>query len=99
MNVKLIGKDYSIEDEGTIRGKRLSIRVGITEKGKVSILNNQSEHDFRFIGSEPEMVVKIGKMIVQAGLLGLEEKKKIARRMTEDIVIEAFLKGFGRVSE
>lgn len=75
MNTKLIGKYYIIKEEGTSRERILRMGVNINEQGRVTIVNQEANEDFRFINSSPEMVIKIGKMITEAGMLAIGMKK------------------------
>lgn len=75
MKTKIIGTNYMIEEEGTSKGRNLSIGINVDSEGKVSVMNNKGDIEFVFISSKPEMLIKIGKMLTQAGKIALAAKE------------------------
>ena len=61
------GTDYLITEKGT-NSRTLKIYCSVKEDG-ITLFNEYKQIDFNFIDSQPEMLIKIGKMIQQAGKL------------------------------
>lgn len=65
MKIKQTSITYEISDKGTIKGRELMIKV-IDYNGNISILTNKGDEEFIFKNSSPEMIKKIGKLLVRA---------------------------------
>lgn len=68
MKITKLGTEYLIEEKGTKKGKTLKIKAYVSKEG-IDLYNQVGGMDFTFMESNPEMVQKIGKMIMKAGKL------------------------------
>lgn len=61
------GTQYLIKEKGT-NGHMLEITAYVSDEG-TTLYTKNSQLDFNFIDSQPEMLQKLGKMIQKAGKL------------------------------
>ena len=66
------GSQYLIKEKGT-NGHTLKITAYVSDEG-ITLYTKDSQLDFNFIDSEPEIVAKIGKMIYQIGTKAIKGK-------------------------
>jgi len=68
MKIKKLGTDYQIIEKGTTKGRTISIKAYVSDDG-ITLYNQNEQEEFIFSDSKPEMVKKIGRMIVKASSL------------------------------
>ena len=66
-----LGSDYKITEKGT-NGHTLSIKAYISEEG-ITLFNNNEQLDFTFWDSKPEMLIGIGKLLIESAKLYKKE--------------------------
>ena len=91
MKTKIIGTNYAIEEVGTSKGRVLTIGVNVDSGGGVTVINNRGDEEFTFINSKPEMLIKLGKMLTQAGKIALQDNERlqsVKRTYKKRVVLE-----------
>ena len=67
MKITELNTDFMIKDKGTIPNREVLIYFRKFSDGTITILNRGKKEPFNFIHSNPEMIVKIGRMIARIG--------------------------------